>query len=93
VAASYGLYPALLCAVAAVATSWSEGRVRQLRRVLSLLAAVYFSLASLVLLYVVTMSTGPRGAGALFLLVFVGLGCLAALVCWAMFLDSAPRDE
>jgi len=90
----YGVCPALLCGIGGLATVRAKGGGRQVSRVLSLLAALYFSFAAVFMVVVVATASGPGdGAGLIFVFVFVGLSALGAFLSWALVLHSFKRDE
>ena len=89
-----GIGPAMLCALAGLVTLGAKGGARRLGRVLSLLAALYFSFTALSLLYhVATWRGSSDGPGALFVYLFIGGSGIAALVCFWLALRSGGPEQ
>jgi hypothetical protein len=88
-----GLGPALIGALAGLVTLGAKGGARRLGRVLSVVAALYFSFTALFLLHhVVTWTGSSDGPGALFVYLFIAGSGLAALLCFGLALRSPPPE-
>jgi hypothetical protein len=84
-----GFAPAVLFGAAGLLAAFTMAGLRRVGRVLSALAASYFSLASLILVGLVVR--GPRGdsAGGILVLLVAAVSALLAFGCW--FLVVAPE--